>query len=51
MVVKPIARKLFSALRTFGPYLAIELVLPGGTLLAFLLWLYRNHFHPSGEPT
>lgn len=24
-----------------GPYLLIEAVLPGGTLLALLLWLYR----------
>ena len=28
----------------FGPYRALELVMPGGTLLAFLLWLYPNHF-------
>src|SRR5204862_705077 len=27
--------------RTFGPYLAIELVMPGGSLLALLLWLSR----------
>lgn len=27
-----------------GPYLAIELILPGGSLLALFLWLYRrNH--------
>ena len=27
-----------------GPYLAIELILPGGSVLALLLWLYRrNH--------
>ena len=25
----------------FGPYLLIEAVLPGGTLLALLLYLYR----------
>ncbi len=25
-----------------GPYLLIELVLPGGTLIALLLYLYRN---------
>ena len=35
-------------LRKTGPYLAIELVLPGGTLLAFLLFLYqRQRAHPS----
>jgi hypothetical protein len=25
-----------------GPYLAIELILPGGSLVALLLWLYRR---------
>ena len=29
-------------LRSFGPYLLVELVLPGGSLVALLLWLYRN---------
>src|SRR5688572_19511927 len=36
------------AVRAIGPYAAIELILPGGTLLAFLLWLYRQH--QRGEP-
>ena len=49
--MKPLARKLIAVGRTFGPYLAIELVLPGGTLLALLLWLYRKHFHPAGDLT
>jgi hypothetical protein len=26
----------------FGPYLVLELVLPGGTLFALLLFLYRR---------
>ena len=30
-------------LRTLGPYAVIELVLPGGSLLALLLWLFRRH--------
>jgi hypothetical protein len=30
-------------LREIGPYAAIEIILPGGTLLALLLWLYRRH--------
>jgi hypothetical protein len=34
-----IARRL--ALRA-GPYLVIEILLPGGTLLALLLYLYRR---------
>jgi hypothetical protein len=28
--------------RSLGPYLAVELILPGGSLLALLLWLYRH---------
>lgn len=28
--------------RTLGPYFAIELILPGGSVLALLLWLYRH---------
>jgi hypothetical protein len=39
--VKPLANRLLGAARTFGPYLAIELVMPGGSLLALLLWLNR----------
>jgi hypothetical protein len=29
-------------LRKFGPYLVIEILLPGGTLLALLLYLSRH---------
>ncbi|HEV8553521.1 MAG TPA: hypothetical protein VGR65_09080 [Casimicrobiaceae bacterium] len=29
-------------LRSLGPYVAVELILPGGSLLALLLWLYRH---------
>ena len=39
--MKPHANSLLAAGRTFSPYLAIELVMPGGSLLALLLWLYR----------
>ena len=39
--MKPLANRLLAAGRTFGPYLAIELVMPGGSLLALLLWLSR----------
>jgi hypothetical protein len=30
-------------LKALGPYAAIELLLPGGTLIAALLWLYSRH--------
>jgi hypothetical protein len=33
---------IVSQFRTLGPYLAIELVLPGGSIVALLLWLYRH---------
>jgi hypothetical protein len=26
-----------------GPYLFVEIVMPGGTLLALLIYLYRRH--------
>jgi hypothetical protein len=29
-------------LKKVGPYLAVEILMPGGTLLAFLLYLSRN---------
>jgi hypothetical protein len=28
--------------RSLGPYAAIELLLPGGSVLALVLWLYRR---------
>ena len=28
--------------RTFGPYVVLEILLPGGTLIALLLFLYRR---------
>ena len=32
-----------AGVREFGPYAALELLLPGGSVLAVLLWLYRRH--------
>jgi hypothetical protein len=29
-------------MRTVGPYVAFELIVPGGTLLSLLLWYTRN---------
>ena len=36
-------KKGFEGVRQFGPYAAIELLVPGGSLIAVLLWLYRRH--------
>ncbi|MGZ5093878.1 MAG: hypothetical protein ACXWCY_24430 [Burkholderiales bacterium] len=36
------SNRIFQAVRSLGPYLLIELLLPGGTLLALLLWLYQR---------
>jgi hypothetical protein len=47
--MKPLALRVFAAGRSFGPYLAIELLLPGGSLLALLLWLYRTYARPSNS--
>jgi hypothetical protein len=30
-------------LRKLGPYVAIELLLPGGTLVALLVYVYRTY--------
>ncbi len=36
------AAALAARLRDLAPYAAIELVLPGGSVVALLLWLYRR---------
>ena len=33
---------ILQTLRMAGPYLLIELLLPGGTLMALLLYVYRS---------
>jgi hypothetical protein len=33
---------IFAQVRTLSPYLAIELLLPGGSLIALALWLYNR---------
>jgi hypothetical protein len=32
-----------AGVRELGPYAAIELLVPGGSVFAVLLWLYRRH--------
>jgi hypothetical protein len=34
--------------RSLGPYLAIELILPGGSIVALALWTYRHRL--AGAP-
>ena len=36
------AAALAAKLRDLAPYALIELILPGGSLMALLLWLYRR---------
>lgn len=43
--LKPLAgqiRALWEVVRQFAPYAVMELVLPGGTILAILYWVYRR---------
>ncbi|HEY7641560.1 MAG TPA: hypothetical protein VH814_17660 [Steroidobacteraceae bacterium] len=35
-------KRAFALLRSIGPYALIEILLPGGTLIALLLWLARQ---------
>ena len=35
-------KTLLQAARTAGPYLLVEILLPGGTLIALALWLLRD---------
>jgi hypothetical protein len=37
------ARSFAGKLKDLAPYAVMELVLPGGSLMAVLLWLYRRH--------
>ena len=41
-IVVVIFETLRRCLQRIGPYLLVELLLPGGTLLALLLFLYRR---------
>ena len=34
--------RLLEGARSLGPYLLVELLLPGGSLIALLLWLFRH---------
>jgi hypothetical protein len=40
--LSPYAAAIVAKLRVLAPYAVMELVLPGGSLMALLLWLYRR---------
>jgi hypothetical protein len=39
-------KRFLTGARNASPYLLVELLLPGGSLIALLLWIWR-HRHPS----
>ena len=41
--------QLLQLARSLGPYLLIELLLPGGSIIAAVLWLLQ-HRHPRPAP-
>jgi hypothetical protein len=45
------ARTVVAKLKDLAPYAAIELILPGGSVLALLLWLYRRPKRVATFPT
>lgn len=43
-------RNFLQGARKLSPYLMIEMLLPGGTLIALLLWLYRQKSNWTPKP-
>lgn len=41
--MKKLIMRGLAGVRELGPYAAIELLVPGGSVFAVLLWLYRRH--------
>jgi hypothetical protein len=41
---------LIQVARNASPYLAVELLLPGGSVIALLLWLFRHQFKKGAGP-
>lgn len=41
-------KRILQGARGLGPYLLVALLLPGGSLIAVLLWLFR-HYPKRGE--
>jgi hypothetical protein len=36
-------KQLLQGARSLSPYLLVEVLLPGGTVIALLLWLFRRY--------
>ena len=36
-------KQILNGVRGFGPYLLVELLLPGGSLIALLMWLFQRY--------
>jgi hypothetical protein len=44
MNIQTLKQVVVQQIRRFGPYVALELIMPGGTLLAAVLW-WSRHSH------
>ena len=44
------ANQVIERIKAIGPYVALEVVMPGGTMLALLLFLYRRKFGVARPP-
>ncbi|MDB6107107.1 MAG: hypothetical protein JWO52_7106, partial [Gammaproteobacteria bacterium] len=38
--------QVLAGVSEIGPYAAVELLMPGGSVIAVLLWLYRRYKRP-----
>ena len=47
---RALAARAVALFRSIGPYAALELILPGGSVLALLLWLYRHRGAAASAP-
>jgi hypothetical protein len=45
-----IMNALIQVARDASPYLAVELLLPGGSVIALLLWLFRHRSKKGAGP-
>jgi hypothetical protein len=42
-ILNTLLAKIIAVGRAIGPYAAIELLLPGGSLITLLFWIYRTY--------